>query len=145
MPNNKDDNQANIDREQSVFEVQKADVERLLGEALSKYKEITEGWHIHDAILEELEKLRINITDALSVLENMEEGEWIFHCVSCNAKIARPVGVGPPSTCPECGQSDGKPKGGYHLICPSCEWKSPTDHGGVLKNCPSCGASMEGE
>ena len=73
MPNNNSDNQAKIDREGSVWEVQKADLARLLGEAV-------EVLRLHDKEPKCQRKRQIaatadTITDALSVLENMEEGE----------------------------------------------------------------------
>lgn len=91
MPNNNSDNQAKIDREQSVFEVQRADLKRNLEKALDKCWEYASKDDIADA--------RIAIIDALSVLENMEEGEAIT--VDSIRPLEPPIAF--DQICPRCG------------------------------------------
>lgn len=69
MPLKKDsDNQARVDRDKSVFENQKEDVQRQLGIVLDKCS--------HYSTQDDLAEARIAAKDALAVLDNMEGGEW---------------------------------------------------------------------
>ena len=72
MPDNNSDNQAKIDREHSMWESQRRDLERLLVGALENLRKF-DDWKQHPYFV----YARSNITDALSVLENMEEGEVV--------------------------------------------------------------------
>ena len=92
-PDNKEsEHQELVDRTSSVFENQKRDIGRLLGEALG---EATLDEHDGSAPIGFIAE---KITNALSVLDNMEEGESL---ATCQHDAAVSVGY---KYCPDCGK-----------------------------------------
>ena len=118
MPTDRESEQSpKIDREHSVFKVQKADVERQLGE-LRMYADdiLKSGAPNINFIHGRANFIKIISLDIQAVLENMEEGE--------------------------CERCDGTGRIRVYL---TLEDGTIDMNHTIDKPCPSCGASMEGE
>jgi hypothetical protein len=76
-----------VNREKSIFEHQKAEVQKLLGEALDHWSK----WSFKNESGTDLRTMVAKITDALAELDNMEEGEAVdlddYRCPKCGWAI----------------------------------------------------------
>lgn len=98
-----------VDREKTAFELQKAEVQRLLGEALDHWSK----WSFENESGADLRIMVANITDALAELDNMEEPEPVIldkrevleqQIWDGTAKVKEPTAEEPNPIC-TCGHS----------------------------------------